>query len=113
MLVDGTTLFVGTLLKMLCIHLHPGILFGIIPERRSESSRNRVHLAPDSPVNGETGMITAKHIFVAIDAGRLVESQIGGQLAQTVSRFLKEELKFGPQAGNNGGSIRCNSERVF
>jgi len=31
------------------VHLHPGILFEIIPERRSESSRNRVHLAPDSP----------------------------------------------------------------
>src|SRR5215469_13203315 len=31
------------------VHLHPGILFGIIPECRSESSRNRVHLAPDSP----------------------------------------------------------------
>jgi DNA-binding XRE family transcriptional regulator len=28
----------------------PGILFGINPERRSESSRNRVHLAPDSPI---------------------------------------------------------------
>src|ERR1700754_1359131 len=31
------------------VHLHPGILFGIIPECRSESSRNRVHLAPDPP----------------------------------------------------------------
>jgi hypothetical protein len=31
------------------VHLHPGILFGIIPEHCSESSRNRVHLAPDSP----------------------------------------------------------------
>src|SRR5580658_6285721 len=31
------------------VHLHPGILFGINPERRSESSRNRVHLAPESP----------------------------------------------------------------
>ena len=40
------------------VHLHPGILFGIIPEHRSESSRNRVHLAPDSP-------------FIAECAGRL------------------------------------------
>src|SRR5215470_9168834 len=32
------------------VHLHPGILFGINPEHRSESSRNRVHLAPDSPI---------------------------------------------------------------
>src|SRR3984885_1639276 len=31
------------------VHLHPGILFEIIPEHRSESSRNRVHLTPDSP----------------------------------------------------------------
>src|SRR5499427_4133489 len=31
------------------VHLHPGILFGISPVHRSESSRNRVHLAPDSP----------------------------------------------------------------
>src|SRR5580704_6719719 len=31
------------------VRLHPGILFGIIPEHRSESSRNRVQLAPDSP----------------------------------------------------------------
>jgi hypothetical protein len=31
------------------VHLHPGILFEIIPEHRSESSRNRVHLVPDSP----------------------------------------------------------------
>src|SRR5215472_16014456 len=33
-------------------HLHPGILFGIIPEHRSELSRNRVHLTPDSPFTG-------------------------------------------------------------
>ncbi len=32
------------------VRLHPGILFEIIPECRSESSRNRVHLAPDSPM---------------------------------------------------------------
>src|SRR5690349_20268388 len=31
------------------VHLHPGILFEINPEHRSASSRNRVHLAPDSP----------------------------------------------------------------
>jgi hypothetical protein len=34
------------------VHHHPGILFDITPERRSESSRNRVHLAPDSPKGG-------------------------------------------------------------
>jgi hypothetical protein len=31
------------------VHLHPGILFGFTPECCSESSRNRVHLRPDSP----------------------------------------------------------------
>ena len=31
------------------VRFHSGILFEITPERRSESSRNRVHLAPDSP----------------------------------------------------------------
>jgi hypothetical protein len=35
------------------VHLHPGILFGITPEHRSESSRNRVRLAPDSPLRQE------------------------------------------------------------
>jgi hypothetical protein len=30
------------------VHLHPGILFGFIPECHSDSSRNRVHLRPDS-----------------------------------------------------------------
>jgi hypothetical protein len=30
------------------VHLHPGILFGFTPERRSASSRNPVHLCPDS-----------------------------------------------------------------
>jgi hypothetical protein len=32
------------------IHLHPGLLFETIPEHRSESTRNRVHLAPNSPL---------------------------------------------------------------
>jgi hypothetical protein len=31
------------------VHLHPGSLFGIIPDWRSASSRNRVHVPPDSP----------------------------------------------------------------
>src|SRR5579863_6159670 len=35
------------------VHLHPGILFGIIPEHRSESSWNRVHLVPDSPIESD------------------------------------------------------------
>src|SRR5579862_3033137 len=31
------------------VHLHPGSLFGFIPDWRSESSRNRVHVPPESP----------------------------------------------------------------
>src|SRR5579884_3271427 len=37
------------------VRLHPGTLFGIIPECRSASSRNRVHLAPDSPLRNRIG----------------------------------------------------------
>src|SRR5437868_13098464 len=33
------------------VHLHPGTLFGFTPEHRSESSRNRVHVPPDSPAS--------------------------------------------------------------
>jgi hypothetical protein len=31
------------------VRLHPGSLFGIIPDWRSASSRNRVHVPPESP----------------------------------------------------------------
>lgn len=50
-------------------------------------------------VNKETGKIVAKKMFGAIDAGLAVnpgniENQISGQLIQTVSRVLKEEITF-------------------
>ncbi|HSP69505.1 MAG TPA: molybdopterin cofactor-binding domain-containing protein [Bryobacteraceae bacterium] len=50
-------------------------------------------------VNQETGRVVAKHMYGAIDAGQVVnpgfvENQIGGQLVQTCSRMLKEEVKF-------------------
>ena len=50
-------------------------------------------------VNRETGRVVAKHMYGAIDAGLVVnpgnvENQIGGQLVQTVSRMLKEEVMF-------------------
>jgi len=50
-------------------------------------------------VNKETGRILAKHLYGAIDAGLAVnpgniENQISGQLVQTVSRVLKEEITF-------------------
>jgi nicotinate dehydrogenase subunit B len=50
-------------------------------------------------VNRETGLVVAKHLYGAIDAGQVVnpafvENQIGGQLVQTASRMLKEEVTF-------------------
>ena len=50
-------------------------------------------------LNKETGRITAKRLYGAIDAGLAVnpgniENQISGQLIQTVSRMLKEEVTF-------------------
>ncbi len=50
-------------------------------------------------INKETGRILAKHMYGAIDAGLAVnpaniENQICGQLVQTVSRMLKEEVTF-------------------
>jgi nicotinate dehydrogenase subunit B len=50
-------------------------------------------------VNKETGRIAVKHLYGAIDAGLVVnpgnvENQISGQLIQTVSRMLKEEITF-------------------
>jgi CO/xanthine dehydrogenase Mo-binding subunit len=54
-------------------------------------------------INKDTGRVVAKHLYGAIDAGQVVnpgfvESQIMGQLVQTASRMLKEEVKF-DQAG--------------
>src|SRR5262249_61681934 len=50
-------------------------------------------------VNKQTGRVVAKHLYGAIDAGLAVnpgniENQISGQLIQTVSRMLKEEVTF-------------------
>lgn len=50
-------------------------------------------------VNKETGKIAVKHMYGAIDAGlavnpAFIENQISGQLVQTVSRMLKEEVTF-------------------
>jgi CO/xanthine dehydrogenase Mo-binding subunit len=50
-------------------------------------------------VNRETGVVVAKHLYGAIDAGQVVnpafvENQIGGQLVQTASRMFKEEVTF-------------------
>jgi nicotinate dehydrogenase subunit B len=50
-------------------------------------------------VNKETGKISVKHMYGAIDAGlavnpAFIENQISGQLVQTVSRMLHEEVTF-------------------
>jgi nicotinate dehydrogenase subunit B len=53
----------------------------------------------DIEVDRETGIVVAKHLYGAIDAGlavnpAIVESQICGQLVQTCSRMLLEEVTF-------------------
>jgi CO/xanthine dehydrogenase Mo-binding subunit len=53
----------------------------------------------DVLVNRETGQVTITRLFGAIDAGlvvnpAIVESQIRGQLVQTASRMLHEEVTF-------------------
>src|SRR5258705_6743154 len=53
----------------------------------------------DIEVNKRTGNIVVKHVYAAMDCGlavnpALVENQIEGQVIQSVSRTLKEEVKF-------------------
>ncbi|MGC2329921.1 MAG: molybdopterin cofactor-binding domain-containing protein [Candidatus Acidiferrales bacterium] len=50
-------------------------------------------------VNRETGKVSVKHLYGAIDAGlavnpAFIENQIGGQLVQATSRMLLEEVTF-------------------
>ncbi|MFZ0980259.1 MAG: molybdopterin cofactor-binding domain-containing protein [Candidatus Acidiferrales bacterium] len=50
-------------------------------------------------VNRETGKVSVKHMYGAIDAGlavnpAFIENQISGQLVQATSRMLLEEVKF-------------------
>ena len=50
-------------------------------------------------VNKETGRVVVKHMYGAIDAGlavnpAFIENQISGQLVQTASRMLHEEVTF-------------------
>jgi nicotinate dehydrogenase subunit B len=50
-------------------------------------------------INKRTGAIVVKHVYAAMDCGlavnlALVENQIEGQVTQSVSRVLKEEVKF-------------------
>ena len=53
----------------------------------------------DIEVNQHTGQVVIKHLYGALDAGlvvnpAIVESQIRGQLVQTASRMLHEEVTF-------------------
>src|SRR5207253_2760338 len=53
----------------------------------------------DIEVNKRTGVIVAKHLYGALDCGlavnpALVENQIVGQMIQSTSRILKEEVTF-------------------
>jgi nicotinate dehydrogenase subunit B len=53
----------------------------------------------DIEVNAGTGQVAIKHLYGALDAGlvvnpEIVESQIRGQLVQTASRMLHEEVTF-------------------
>src|SRR5262249_14246668 len=53
----------------------------------------------DIEVNTGTGLVAINHLYGALDAGlvvnpSIVESQIRGQLVQTASRMLHEEVKF-------------------
>lgn len=57
----------------------------------------------DIEVNRETGVVRVKRLFGALDAGctinpNIVEAQITGQLVQTVSRMLFEEVTFDKKA---------------
>jgi nicotinate dehydrogenase subunit B len=50
-------------------------------------------------VDTQTGVVVAKHMYGAIDAGQainpgIIEHQIEGQMCQAVSRMLKEEVTF-------------------
>jgi nicotinate dehydrogenase subunit B len=53
----------------------------------------------DIEVNKDTGQVAIKHLWGAIDAGlavnpAFIENQISGQLVQTASRMLHEEITF-------------------
>jgi len=66
-------------------------------------------------VNKETGVVVAKHLYGALDAGlainpAFIENQIGGQLVQTASRMFKEEVTFDKTGVT---SLDWNSYRVL
>ena len=69
----------------------------------------------DIEVNQRTGVIVATHLYGALDCGlavnpALVETQIIGQMIQSASRMLKEEVTVRQAAASpasTGNRIRC------
>jgi CO/xanthine dehydrogenase Mo-binding subunit len=66
-------------------------------------------------VDIETGVITAKHMYAAIEAGQainpgIIEDQITGQMCQAASRMLKEEVTF---SATNVTSLDWNTYPVL
>ena len=66
-------------------------------------------------VNRETGHVAAKHMYGAIDAGlavnpAFIENQISGQMVQTASRMLHEEVTF---SKTNVTSLDWNSYPIL
>src|SRR5580692_5185617 len=64
------------------VHLHPGILFEIIPEHRSESSRNRVHVPPESPRTTEAGHSKVKALPVIKEIAKVMTEVIRANVAK-------------------------------
>jgi nicotinate dehydrogenase subunit B len=61
--------------------------------------RTYVGVVAEVQVNTQTGEVVAKRFYVAHDCGQIINpdglrNQIEGNVVQTVSRVLKEELKF-------------------
>ena len=64
----------------------------------------------DVEVNRRTGEVHVRRVVVGHDAGTLinpagVRHQIHGNVVQTTSRALLEEVKFNPQSANNPGTV--------
>ena len=64
----------------------------------------------DVEVNRRTGEVHVRRVLVGHDAGTLinpagVQHQIHGNVVQTTSRALLEEVKFNPQSASNPGTV--------
>ncbi|KQW59546.1 molybdopterin cofactor-binding domain-containing protein [Variovorax sp. Root411] len=64
----------------------------------------------DVEVNRKTGEVHVRRVVVGHDAGLLVnpagvEHQVHGNVIQTTSRALKEQVQFAPQSGSGGAQL--------